>query len=418
MLYKIFKVIVTFSLKLYFRKIDLSGLPYLSEGKAQILASNHPSGFLEPLIMACFFPRPLYFLVRGDVFENRFLKPVLTGTHQLPIYRFKDGFSKLRENKSSMEAASQVLLDKKCLLIFAEGSTKSIKMVRPLQKGFIRLAADAQSSNPELPIEIVPVGINFSDSTKFAGDVMVRVGKPVLVDSASIISGSESAQYTNYLLQNTYEKLQENVIHLAEQSRLKVMEDVFLLEKIQNSRPLHPKVSHDDTFLQTSKHIAIRMDAMEENTFLELKEELKDFKKELKASNSGLEKLTLKKAGILQYVVFILGLLPAFAGYLLHLMPLGLALFLAKKNATSKEFFGSIRFVLSIVAVFVYYLILISLWATGILPGYFILLCVILGYFARYYYDFWQEFVYWGKPSREAQRLKAVEIYRRYFQTH
>ncbi|MBP6695243.1 MAG: hypothetical protein KA161_08945, partial [Saprospiraceae bacterium] len=126
----------------------------------------------------------------------------------------------------------------------------------------------------------------------------------------------------------------------------------------------------------------------------------------------------LKKAGILQYVVFILGLLPAFAGYLLHLMPLGLALLLAKKNATSKEFFGSIRFVLSIVAVFVYYLILISLWATGILPGYFILLCVILGYFARYYYDIWQEFVYWGKPSLEAQRLKAVEIYRRYFQTH
>jgi 1-acyl-sn-glycerol-3-phosphate acyltransferase len=416
MLYKIFKVIVTFSLRLYFRNIDLSGLQYVKEGKAQILASNHPSGFLEPLIMACFFPRPLYFLVRGDVFENRFLKPVLTGTHQLPIYRFKDGFSKLRENKSSIEAASQVILDKKCLLIFAEGSTKSIKMVRPLQKGFVRLAIDAQTVNPQLPIEILPVGINFSDSTKFRGDVMIRVGEPVKVNSDQIIaSGSESVQYTNYLLQETFGKLKENVVHLSDQSRLKVMEDVILLEKISNYRSAYPKVSHSDRFLQKSKDIAEMIDSMEENTFQELKEELKTFKKELKVKNSGLEQLVKKNAGILQYIILIIGFIPALAGWLLHLIPLGLALLFAKSKANSKEFFGSIWFVATIVTVFVYYLISIILWMCGILSVFYILLSMALGYFARYYYDFIKDFVYWGHTSFGKQRKQAVHLYKKYF---
>src|SRR5690606_7108683 len=155
MLYSILRVIVGFSLKIYFRKIDISGIEHLKPGKAQIIASNHPSGFLEPLIMACFFPRDLYFLVRGDLFENKIIKYFLEATHQIPIYRFKDGFSKLRNNADSIQAATDVLVKNKCLLIFVEGGTKSIKKLRPLQKGFVRMASEAVQKNPQIDLEIL-----------------------------------------------------------------------------------------------------------------------------------------------------------------------------------------------------------------------------------------------------------------------
>ena len=95
MFYQFLKILVGFTLRIFYRKIYMTGTEHVKKGKAQLVASNHPNGFLEPLIMACYFPKDLHFLVRGDVFDNPFLKPILTSTHQIPIFRFRDGFSKL-----------------------------------------------------------------------------------------------------------------------------------------------------------------------------------------------------------------------------------------------------------------------------------------------------------------------------------
>ena len=127
MLYQFLKILVRIALKLFFKRIYISGLEHIKNDRPQLIASNHPSGFLEPLIMACFFPKSLHFLVRGDVFDKKWLRPLLISTNQIPIFRFKDGFSKLRENHHTMDDSTRVLTDNKNLLIFVEGSTQSIK---------------------------------------------------------------------------------------------------------------------------------------------------------------------------------------------------------------------------------------------------------------------------------------------------
>jgi 1-acyl-sn-glycerol-3-phosphate acyltransferase len=167
MFYSFLKVLVRFVLKIFFRKIHITGVEHIQINKAQLIASNHPNGFLEPLVMACFFPKPLHFLVRGDVFDNPLLKPLLTSTNQIPIFRFRDGFSKLRENSQTMDESIKVILDKKNLLIFAEGGTESIKKLRPLQKGISRIAFQAIEKDPNLDLEIIPVGINFTYPSLF-----------------------------------------------------------------------------------------------------------------------------------------------------------------------------------------------------------------------------------------------------------
>ncbi|MBL0102155.1 MAG: 1-acyl-sn-glycerol-3-phosphate acyltransferase [Saprospiraceae bacterium] len=120
-------------------------------------------------------------MVRGDVFENPFLRPILKSTHQIPIFRFRDGFSKLRENSHTIDESLQVLIENKNLLIFAEGSTESVKKLRPLQKGIVRIAFQALEKNPELELEILPVGLNFTYPTDFNEEVMLQVGQPILV---------------------------------------------------------------------------------------------------------------------------------------------------------------------------------------------------------------------------------------------
>src|SRR5690606_19756395 len=144
------------------------------------------------------FPRDLYFLVRGDLFENKIIKYFLEATHQIPIYRFKDGFSKLRNNADSIQAATDVLVKNKCLLIFVEGGTKSIKKLRPLQKGFVRMASEAVQKNPQIDLEILPLGINFSDSTTFRSEVMIKIQTPVSIQNDRFCTDNQNQTvYTN-----------------------------------------------------------------------------------------------------------------------------------------------------------------------------------------------------------------------------
>ena len=127
--------------------------------KPLLLSCNHPMAFTEACLLACFLDRPLYFLVRGDVFNSK-SNWFLEKTHQIPIYRFRDGFSNMRRNASSFAWAHQALSDGKAILIFSEGNTKLQKKLSPLQKGLASLAFGAYEEKDVQGLVIVPIGIN------------------------------------------------------------------------------------------------------------------------------------------------------------------------------------------------------------------------------------------------------------------
>lgn len=74
------------------------------------------------------------------MFEKKWLKPILELTHQIPIFRMKDGFEKLKQNKSTFSRSFEILHEGKCILMFPEASTMYVPYMRPLQKGAARLA--------------------------------------------------------------------------------------------------------------------------------------------------------------------------------------------------------------------------------------------------------------------------------------
>jgi len=175
MTYRIFYFFTNIAIRVFFRKIYINGADKIDPSKAYIITSNHPGGFIEPVIMACLFPRDLYFLVRGDLFRKKLLRKILIATHQIPIFRFKDGFSELRNNQESINMVVDALGERKAVMIFAEGSTKYVFHVRPLQKGFARIAFQAFEAYPDLDIEILPIGISFSNVSKMGSDAIINV---------------------------------------------------------------------------------------------------------------------------------------------------------------------------------------------------------------------------------------------------
>ncbi|WP_235296043.1 lysophospholipid acyltransferase family protein [Portibacter marinus] len=179
MLYYILRPLTRIALKAYFRSITINGLEHMPKDDPVIICSNHPTGFIEPCLLACFLPRTLHFLVRGDLFERPLLKKILIATNQIPIYRFRDGYEKLRDNKSVMSMTYEKLSKGGAVLIFPEASTKQVKYLRPLKKGAARMSLETMELYPELNLKIIPIGINYSAPNRWRSYVNINIGEPI-----------------------------------------------------------------------------------------------------------------------------------------------------------------------------------------------------------------------------------------------
>jgi 1-acyl-sn-glycerol-3-phosphate acyltransferase len=76
----------------------------------------------------------------------------------------------------------KVLQQKEMLVIFPEGNIFRDGYVHPLKPGIARLALSAESSQPELGVKIIPIGIRYSQTfPQWGCDVNLCIGSPLVV---------------------------------------------------------------------------------------------------------------------------------------------------------------------------------------------------------------------------------------------
>ncbi len=398
MLYKFLKVLVGFSLKIFFHRIYVSGTEHVNPNKAQLIASNHPSGFLEPLIMACYLPKPLYFLVRGDVFENPIANYFLRATHQIPIFRFRDGFSKMRNNSKTMDESLQVLADKKNLLIFAEGGTQSVKKLRPLQKGIARIAFQTLEAHPDLELEILPTGINFTHFTESDKAIYLKIGAPIIVKPFYKIYCEDKNKGVESLLNALFEAMKLNIIHLENQNLLPIFERTIPTLRAETALPYFPKLVQSDSKLQIEKSWANQLDHLNEDSIQELKNALSLLQKAHKDVNIKTTDLDKAPISIGRLLVLAAGLIPALIGIIYHVLPIGVGLYFKNKVVKQKEFKNSIQFAFGVFLGLIQYVIFFIIAVTSYKFLYFLVLPILSGLWARYYYHIWNN-TQWTKKE-------------------
>lgn len=415
MLYNFLKILVGFALKIFFKRIYISGLENIKMDRPQLIASNHPSGFLEPLIMACFFPKSLHFLVRGDVFDKKWLRPLLINTNQIPIFRYKDGFSRLRENTQTMDESSRVLLDNQNLLIFVEGSTQSIKKLRPLQKGIARIGFQALDKNPDLNLEILPVGINFTFTSLFNDEVMLKVGKPIAVKDYYQEYITDKNHATERLLQDTYLQMLPNVVHLEDQTQLPTFEEMVLLtrKEILMDSPF-PVYVEDVERLNKEISLANAINKLDTAT----KRSILDQERKLNQKfNNKIDLIT----GILKsplnfpkLIILIIGFIPAAIGLIIHSLPIIGSWLFMKAKVKQREFKSSILFVVSLVLILIMYLLMIPLIIIMHWPWWLVFAIIGLGLWTRYYYRIWASTLIFNTKEIREFNLALDHIYQTY----
>jgi 1-acyl-sn-glycerol-3-phosphate acyltransferase len=197
LLYHLLKIPARIALPFYCRKIIINDKSYLKSNGPLLLACNHPNSFLDAVILATLFDKPVYSLARGDAFNKKWAAFLLRQFNILPVYRQREGAEHLHKNYETFDACSEIFNQNGIVLIFSEALCENEWHLRPLKKGTARLAAAAWQQN--IPLKILPVAVNYSNFKSFGKNIHLNFGKLIEKTPALLLNenGKILADITN-----------------------------------------------------------------------------------------------------------------------------------------------------------------------------------------------------------------------------
>jgi 1-acyl-sn-glycerol-3-phosphate acyltransferase len=405
MLYPIVRPMANLALRTFFRKIHISHAERIPRDKPVILAANHPTAFIEPCVLACFLDRPLYFLVRGDLFKKTIYEKMLRALHMLPVYRMKDrGYAYLKRNYETFNYCYEALNENKTVMILAEGRTIHEKRLRPLQKGTARIAFGTLEQYPEQEIYIVPVGVNYTYADRPGSEVMIDFGEPILASRYWARYQENANEAIAEFTDDLRRELEKRVIIIDRVFDEELTEQLFLLSRSERLLPFFPDITGKDQPFRTEKGIADRVNEMEETARLSLLKKtrpyfdaLEKFKltdADLKRAETGMERPGW---------IFFLGWLPYQLIRLFFRPPMALAKYIADSRVKTIEFYSSVWIASNIGTILIYYLLWFLLSA---LSGWWLLFLLALLFLPLGYASFWYHDH--RKQWRGQQRVKKL----------
>lgn len=181
--YRILKAVLGFwHNNVYYRKVIVLGRNNIKSDNHLIFAPNHQNALMDALAVLFTHKGQPIFLARADIFRKKFIAALLYYFKMLPVYRIRDGYSSLKENDEIFNKTIDVLKNKNGLVILPEGDHAGYRRLRRLKKGICRIAFQSeQASDYNLNIQIIPVGLEFTNYHRFRQVLTVVYGKPVEV---------------------------------------------------------------------------------------------------------------------------------------------------------------------------------------------------------------------------------------------
>ena len=348
-LYFLFFLALNYTLRLYFRKIDVVKKP--ERFSSTIYVSNHAASFMDPLLLAAFNRAVVFFMTRSDVF-TAFTRPIFWMAHMLPIYRQRDGVNTKTKNQEVFKKSSEILLRKRSLLIFGEGLTDDvfIRRLKPLKKGAVRIGFTAlESCNWTQDIYLATVGCNYSNPAKFRSDVVIRNSEKIRMNDYRTEFETNPNKIIQELTIRLEGMLKNDLIHVNDVESAEFTEQMMLIQRKgmpifeENSAPILQRWNDTNNLVEDFNN--------NPEKYASLRGSVKDYFDGLKARNIDDQKLydaTYNKIGFGAYLSQVL-LFPIAMFGALHC---GLFYFAIKRFVEAKfkrpVFWGSTKLVMMI----------------------------------------------------------------------
>lgn len=182
MIYHLLLSLFKITVRLFFSSFKVKGRVNIPSNKPLLIVANHPSTFMDPIVMAIAANRKIHFIAKGEAFRSKFAKWILPKFSMIPIYRKEHDPQMTHKNDETFEKVYEILEKGGAVIIFPEGISITDRILKKLKTGTMRMALGAEARNDfKLDVHILPMGLNFSNPHRFRSKVEIRIGQAIPV---------------------------------------------------------------------------------------------------------------------------------------------------------------------------------------------------------------------------------------------
>src|SRR6185295_15244452 len=152
----------------------------------------------------------------------------------LPLYRQQDAGADVSKNQETFAVARELLKKGGAIAIFPEGISHDKPQLQPLKTGAARIALGAVSvgKNPaSLDLQIVPVGLYYTNKTTFRSEALLHFGTPFPVSPIELDeNGHPPREVVRELTTKIENALREVTLNAESDSEIavaRIAEEVF-----------------------------------------------------------------------------------------------------------------------------------------------------------------------------------------------
>ncbi len=345
----------------FYRKVVIINYDNVPDKKSLIFTPNHQNALMDALAMLFSVKNQLVFMARSDIFKK--FAPILYFLKILPIYRIRDGIDTLKKNQAVFDKTVDVLNAYNGLVILPEGNHAGIRRLRPLKKGFARIAFQTEETGKvKEGISVVPVGIDYDDYTHCRSRKIVVFGKPIPV--ADFMEGyhDNPAIGLNMIKNHLAGKMKELIINIEPVEYYDLINELRVVFRKEMCAKTNRNPNDEaDGFFADRQFVDIFDKAMETTpeTVVDLNNDFQKLENILKENKLAIGHMVKKPSLplVLAKSLLLMITFPVFLyGWVNHLLPFQLPHYLARR-VKDPIFQTSFLFVLTMLFFPIFYLI-------------------------------------------------------------
>jgi glycerol-3-phosphate O-acyltransferase/dihydroxyacetone phosphate acyltransferase len=181
MIRRVLVSVLRLALRVFFRRIEVSGAEHVPRAGACVFVVNHPNALVDPVFILCHAPRRVSFLAKEPLFRMPVIGSLVRALEAIPVYRKQDEGADTARNRETFTLARALLRRGGSIAICPEGASHSDTKLRPLKTGAARIALGVVAEDPTLDLKIVPAGLYYTAKTAFRSAALLHFGEPVVV---------------------------------------------------------------------------------------------------------------------------------------------------------------------------------------------------------------------------------------------
>lgn len=344
MIRRIIVALVKTALRIYFRRIEVTGLEHVPLDTPVIFVLNHPNALVDPVFLLCLAPRRVSFLAKAPLFRMPVLGYLVKAMDSLPVYRRQDEGQDTSKNQETFIAARKLLASGGTIGICPEGVSHDAPGLKPIKTGAARISLAAVSTGEVSDLKIVPAGLYYTSKTRFRSSALLYFGKPISVEPVKLeADGSPPRDAVRELSGRIEKALREVILDAQHEEALLTTaraERIFSSVSNDNDDSLKDELRLQQLFIKAYSILQ----AQQPERLRKLEVRMIRFEEELKQAGVDPEELAaphstqsvfatiLKRA-----VLFLLMLGPAALGTVAHYPAYGLGGYLATKFSSDSE---------------------------------------------------------------------------------